>query len=395
MMHDFFPLIALASVFVDFIVAIGVIFYWPAASRVTANDAVVADALRIDLRRILVAVFFTSAAFILKVFALLSVRFSLFGLIHLVFIDLAFLTPLIAAIVLIAGRRRGDRPPRRRLTVPVRFAAVVAISFLPIGLYANLIEPYRLQIERATVPVSGERDGRAPIKVAVLADIQTGSMTDYERRVLELTMAEKPNLILIPGDVFQGSDREFKTVKRDFNAFFRQLHAPMGVYCVMGDVDYVDRFAEMFRGTDVKLLVNDVARIAHGGRRITIIGTELDPDSPHIQRLLSRFKGDGDDGDIRILVAHRPDVATVIPKDVRIDLVVAGHTHGGQVVIPFFGPPITLTHVPRHVAAGGLHEIQGVPIYVSRGIGHERGMAPRIRFFCPPELTFLTLQSSN
>jgi predicted MPP superfamily phosphohydrolase len=75
-------------------------------------------------------------------------------------------------------------------------------------------------------------------------------------------------------------------------------------------------------------------------------------------------------------------------------LLVAGHTHGGQVQIPFFGPPITLSRVPRSVAAGGFHSLDGRAIYVSRGIGNERGWAPRVRFLAPPEVSLLTLESA-
>ena len=75
-----------------------------------------------------------------------------------------------------------------------------------------------------------------------------------------------------------------------------------------------------------------------------------------------------------------------------MDLTIAGHTHGGQVRIPFFGPPITLSRVPRRVAGGGLHELQGNAIYVSRGVGCERASAPRVRLNCPPEVSLLTLR---
>jgi hypothetical protein len=90
----------------------------------------------------------------------------------------------------------------------------------------------------------------------------------------------------------------------------------------------------------------------------------------------------------------RPDVALGLRPGSRIDLVVAGHTHGGQVVLPGFGPPMTLSHVPRAVAAGGLHDLGGNAIYVSRGVGCERGQAPRIRFLCPPEVSLLEVGAS-
>jgi predicted MPP superfamily phosphohydrolase len=68
--------------------------------------------------------------------------------------------------------------------------------------------------------------------------------------------------------------------------------------------------------------------------------------------------------------------------------VLAGHTHGGQVVLPLFGPPRTASRLPR-LYAGGLHDFAGTPLHVSRGVGMERGFAPPLRFLCPPEICVL------
>jgi uncharacterized protein len=69
----------------------------------------------------------------------------------------------------------------------------------------------------------------------------------------------------------------------------------------------------------------------------------------------------------------------------EIDLVLAGHTHGGQVVLPLLGPPHTAIRLPRRYA-GGLNDYGGIALHVSRGIGMERGFAPPVRFLCPPEV---------
>ena len=83
-------------------------------------------------------------------------------------------------------------------------------------------------------------------------------------------------------------------------------------------------------------------------------------------------------------MSHRPDTVLELPPDSRVDLTVAGHTHGGQIVLPGFGPLVTLSDVPRSVARGGLHTVDGNRIYVSPGVGLQRGQAPQVRLFSPP-----------
>ncbi|HBP17764.1 MAG TPA: hypothetical protein DEA08_08220 [Planctomycetes bacterium] len=90
----------------------------------------------------------------------------------------------------------------------------------------------------------------------------------------------------------------------------------------------------------------------------------------------------------RIWLGHAPDVALTGPD---ADLILAGHTHGGQVQLPFFGPLLTLSRVPRGWAAGRTELPGGGTLIVSRGIGMERDDAPRLRFLCRPELVVLDL----
>ena len=91
--------------------------------------------------------------------------------------------------------------------------------------------------------------------------------------------------------------------------------------------------------------------------------------------------------------SHTPHTShtSLTAHTARAHLALAGHTHGGQVVLPFFGPPMTLSRLPRRYA-GGLHDYHGLPLHVSRGIGMERGSAPQIRFLCPPEICVIELR---
>lgn len=280
------------------------------------------------------------------------------------------------------------------LKVP-RARPLALILFLPglVGVYASFIEPYQLRLETATVHVSSQRAGSSPITVGVLADIQTDRVGDYERNALDRLMTLKPDLILLPGDLFQASREERERETPAVQDLMRRLSAPGGVYFVLGESDQHGEMDRLLEGTEVRVLVNQVVRTRVRDREITIGGLELNVRKPEAERtvqLLEEFPGSED---IRLLVSHWPDSVSAVRPGSRVDLVVAGHTHGGQVVIPLFGPPVTFTRVPRHVAAGGLHDMgDGRRIYVSRGVGMERGFAPRLRFLAPPEISLLELR---
>jgi hypothetical protein len=94
---------------------------------------------------------------------------------------------------------------------------------------------------------------------------------------------------------------------------------------------------------------------------------------------------------LRVVLGHRPDFVMRLAGHTRVDLALAGHTHGGQIVLPGFGAPVTLSRLPRRYASG-LHIYEGIPLHVSPGVGMERLTAPQVRFFCPPEVSVLEVR---
>lgn len=345
----------------------------------------------ITLGRGLMTTAVTSAVFIAKLPVLHLLGVNLFGLIHLVYLDVFILLPLAGVAVLLAGRRNPSGSPLRRVTGPVRVLAWACIALAPVGVYATHIEPFRLQLETARVGVPLERDGCGTLRIGVLADIQTAHVTDYERSAVQRMMDLASDVILLPGDLFQGTADGFERELPALRDLLSRLSAPGGVYCVLGNVDRPGQVERAIEGTEVRLLVNEIVRTTAGDRRLTIGGLEWSCDTPQARDTIRQLESAPGSGDIRILLTHAPDAVLSLGGHSRVDLVVAGHTHGGQVRVPFFGPPFTASRVPRHVAAGGYHDLAGRRIYVSRGVGYERGQAPRIRFLVPPTITSLTL----
>ena len=321
-----------------------------------------------------------------KIAVVVALDVQRFGLLHVVYLDLVVALPLVGLGLLLARRAR------RRL--PVLVAGLALLALAPVGVYASLIEPKRLQTERVEVPLAQARSGGAELRVAVLADVQTAGVGDYERRAFRRANDLRPHVVLIPGDLFQMGRERFRRDLPELRRLVASLRAPGGVFVVDGDSDDPARLRAVLRGTGARLLVNDVARTRVAGRDLTIGGVQVNWRTRAARRVYSRLEREPGRGDVRVVLAHRPDAVRELRRGTRVDLVVAGHTHGGQVVVPGFGPPITKTSLPRRMAAGGLHGLPGGRrVYVSRGVGMEHGShAPHLRVLCPPELTLLRLR---
>jgi uncharacterized protein len=307
-----------------------------------------------------------------------------FGVLHVLWLDLVVAIPLAALLLLVLTRRRVGRL--------VRAGAVAAVLLAPVGAYASLVEPERLVLERAEVELDPRRAGDRPLRIGVIADLQCEEVGGHEREAVDRLMAERPDLILLAGDYHQGAGHKFDDALPALRSLMRRLDAPGGVFAVQGDVESVAEARQVMAGTGVRLLVNEVARVRVGDRRVSVAGVELAYSSGEAGRTLSRLERQAGHEDVRIALAHRPDAVRRLSSHTRVDLLVAGHTHGGQVQLPVVGPLTIASKVPREVGAGGLHELDGRWIYVSRGVGAERGQAPRLRLGAVPEVSLITMR---
>ncbi|MCB9692379.1 MAG: metallophosphoesterase [Alphaproteobacteria bacterium] len=271
-----------------------------------------------------------------------------------------------------AGAAALGRGPRRLV-----WAGLSAV-LVAIGVDAFFVEPHALELNRQTIAVRGlER----PLTVAVVADLQTDHVTDHERRALELVMGARPDLILFPGDLVQADPiARYQAVQRDLNALFHEvgLSAPLGVVAVKGNVDWgPGRWQDVFDGLEVR--ASDTTVSYDLG---PVVVTALSFDDGFDPLLVVPPLDDP-----QIIVAHGPDFALGRPGG---EVLVAGHTHGGQVQLPGIGPLMTLSRVPRPWASGRT-DLGERALVVSRGVGMERHNAPRFRFLCRPEVVILDL----
>ncbi|MCP4453038.1 MAG: hypothetical protein GY809_16370 [Planctomycetes bacterium] len=259
-------------------------------------------------------------------------------------------------------------------------ATLLALVTLAIGTEAFLIEPHWLEVTH--VSLSSDRLDE-PIRVGVLADIQTDTPGEYDARVFARVKAEQPDLIVFLGDYIQANDPDFAANTRELNRLLREadLHAPLGMYAIQGNVDH-GLWADIFSGTDVTT-IHETQTTDRGPLVLTGLSFAQSFDTRTTLTPQAKF---------HLVLGHCPDYAL---GQSHANLMLAGHTHGGQVRLPGIGALLTFSQVPRAWASGLTQIAPDQHLYVSRGIGMERGNAPRLRFLCRPELLILTLNPST
>ncbi|MBI5513703.1 MAG: metallophosphoesterase [Deltaproteobacteria bacterium] len=285
----------------------------------------------------------------------------------------------LAASVDLAGARRA---------VALALAAVSALALLPTA-WSLYVEPQTL-VERAY----HLRSPRAPpggLTILHVSDLQTDGDCRRERLVREATRRRTADLVVFSGDLTNGIDVPSEPVAARMasaHAFLAALRGTHGVFAVMGDWDgwgddWPRQEREIFTGTGARMLRDETVRFTAGGGPVTLFGSL--GEGPTRERLWPDLRGE--EG-FRIVAVHHPDRVVEQAVEGSWDLVLAGHTHGGQVVLPLLGARVTHN---AHGFVGGRYTVNGTPLLVSRGIGMRGGMAPRVRFRCPPELTWITV----
>lgn len=323
-----------------------------------------------------------------------------FTLIHVAYVVGTVGVPLAGGIVLVGARGR-TRP--RVVTV----VCVLALAAVPVGVYATYVEPFWLRVDRVELAVPameavgavGTADGVVErIRIGVLADLQTTGVGDYERDAVERLLGLGPDVVVLPGDLYQFDAAVFAERAPGFARLIERIVGEVPhVYLVSGNTDTVAGLRRIVGGSGARVLDNEIDTIEVRGVPVRVGGTTLFGDEVAARRMAARLAGGGmgaggadGAGAVRILIGHKPDAIELV-RATPVDLAIAGHTHGGQVSLPLFGPPLTLSSVPRHVAAGGLHELHGTPIYVSTGVGRERGNAPQLRLGVRPSIGIIDL----
>jgi hypothetical protein len=272
-------------------------------------------------------------------------------------------------------------------------AVTLGIQALAWGLmaYGTLLEPFRIQVSHVSVASPKLANPGMPLRVVHLSDLHLERWTQRERDVLARVAELQPDLIVLTGDYLSTSYNEDPRALAELRSFLAQLKAPWGVYAIWGtpEVDFPAVLRPTFDSLEIVLMEDQAVEVKAGEHRLWLIGLRCRGDHVEGGAMLRRLLGGAPPGAFTLLLHHSPDLMPQA-RDAGVDLMLAGHTHGGQWRLPGFGAVHTGSRYWKRYESGYRNE-GGTHLYVSRGLGMEGYGAPRARFFCRPEVVCLTL----
>lgn len=258
-----------------------------------------------------------------------------------------------------------------------------------IFMYARYIEPELLVVKEVALKAQSLQLNE-PLKIVQCSDLHLGpdyDMAHLERLVEKINTLE-PDFIIFTGDLID--DNTSFTDTDETIAILNKLSANLGKYAVIGNHDYggngIKRYKKIMQNTGFDLLINESKQvILKNNKVLNIIGLDdVRFGKVNIPQAMNNINQE----DYNIVLCHEPDIADEVAT-YPIDLQLSGHSHGGQVRVPFKGAILTPPKGKKYIK--GMYNIAGnsrMKLYVNVGIGTSQ---QRFRFACLPELTVINL----
>jgi len=267
------------------------------------------------------------------------------------------------------------------------FLISILIFFLiSAGIWGAFIEARRIKTGEVYLEIKNLPLSFKGFKILHLSDFHSSKFGQKENKVLETLNKLKPDLILITGDVIGRRTKDLKSCQKFWKELARNYEGR--IFGVYGNHDHRNKKFEeldnLFKESKIDFLNNESRKIEKDGESIYLIGV----DDPHLgyDNIEKAIKG-AENSNPKILLAHSPEIFRKV-RGKGINLVLAGHTHGGQINLPIFSNLILPLKYDKKYK-NGLFKENSIYLYVNRGVGE--AFLP-IRINAPPEITLIELQ---
>ena len=221
-----------------------------------------------------------------------------------------------------------------------------------------------IDVHEMDLPLADLAGGLEGARLAVMSDLHYGRfiLNGYAARVVREVMAKRPDMICLLGDLINGHPSECARCA----AVLADLRAPLGVFAVLGNHEHYGGWrtaVEAHRQIGVQVLLNERHVVQRDGASLVLAG--VDDHRRGRPDIATALRG-ADPAMPAIVLSHNPDQAHCIAADVRVDVMLSGHTHGGQIVL--FGRPI-LTQISHRQHWRGWSKGPRCRVYTNRGVG--------------------------
>ena len=249
---------------------------------------------------------------------------------------------------------------------------IFIILFLTI-VYARYVGTMGLVTKEYTINDSDVPDGFDGIKIVHFSDLHYNraiSLSKVKSIIDEINLIN-PDIVVFTGDLI---DRDATLSEKDYNDLTNlllKINARYGKYAIMGNHDYIkdkEKVIDVYNGSNFKYLDNDYEVIYNKNMETIFIGGlgTISYEQEDINKTLD-YLNENKDIDYKIVLVHEPDISGQIAKDYHVNLILAGHSHNGQVRLPIIGAIYTPPHARKYY--DNYYRIEGTNLYISSGIG--------------------------
>ncbi len=259
------------------------------------------------------------------------------------------------------------------------------------GIYARLAEPQWLRVAQHEVRLPKASTPNAPLRIVQLSDLHASPVVPlpFIAEAVSLALAQKPDFIALTGDFVTDSNEW----PEGYAEVLARLSAAVPTFACLGNHDggvwgphmrnnpAITPVLALLKSAGVSCLVNEGRAITVRGHPLQLVGLG-DLWSAMCDPVAAFRRTPPRDGSMRIVLNHNPDAKDLL-RTFDWDLMLCGHTHGGQVRLPFFGTPFAPVNDKRYVE--GLHHWENRWLHITRGVGNLHG----VRFNCRPEISVL------
>lgn len=261
--------------------------------------------------------------------------------------------------------------PRSKFRISIHVLAVFGIGCL---IYGYFVEPYWTDVRH--VEIRTDKLKKTDFTIVQISDLHCDERVRNEKKLPAIINALNPDVVVFTGDALN-SINALSTFKETMS----DMKAKIGKYAVRGNFDvWFWRKVDLFSTTGFVELDGQSVTLSKNSEIFSISGLSVD----NSLRNLSFLKSLPPEA-YNILLFHYPGINEEIGES-QVDLFLSGHTHGGQIAVPFYGALVTLSKYGKKYESGR-YDIDRKILYVNRGIGMEGGSAPRVRFLSRPEIT--------